>query len=144
MRLAARSTKAVLMLVSFVLSMTLYLTVQFQDSSPDSTSISLKVHARNVSPGLVFDHDGAQVSFDVAGPRDMLDRLKKRLADNPETLTASTDLKSITPKSLKRKVVGSLFPRPTSGSVRIQILRTSASRRRSRSPDLLNISKPVM
>jgi hypothetical protein len=109
-KLAARSTKAVLMLVSFVLSMTLYLTVQTADSSPDKIQISLKVRARNVYPGLIFDHDGAIINFEVAGPRDVLDRLKKRLSDNPDALTASTDLRSETPKVLDKEGGRKLIP----------------------------------
>lgn len=104
MRWAVKLTKPVLMLVAFLLSMVLYLYVQGQ-TAPAGTErgLSIVVHSKGLASGLIFDEEGGTVLYDANGPRDKLDRLVAGLKDNPQMVTAVTNLSSISPAKVQDK-----------------------------------------
>lgn len=105
MRWAVRLTKPVLMLVAFMLSMVLYLYVQSQTAPVGAEKgLSIVVHSKGLASGLIFDEEGGTVLYDATGPRDKLDRLVTGLKDNPELITAVTNLSSISSASVHDKV----------------------------------------
>jgi len=90
MKLAARLTKAVLLLASFALSLVLYLYVQ---SPAPPERIQLLVHAENLQQGLVLNQEGSPVVFSVSGPGDAVSRLVQNLKRDPEYVLAVVDLR---------------------------------------------------
>lgn len=64
-----RLTKPVLWVVSFVLSMTLYLFVESQAPENPKSDVDLVVHSVHLDPSLVLVGENTTVKFEVSGPQ---------------------------------------------------------------------------
>lgn len=100
MRWAVRLTKPVLMLISFVLSLVLYLYV----TAPiEKRTVELSVHAMT-PPGFDFDREGDKIDFTATGPRDKLEQLDANLSRDPQYVRAIANLTNLPIKSGVDKV----------------------------------------